>query len=101
MLCILLVSKFRVLAFTLLVLYTRLITRTSSILMMSMYTQKINEFEERIKDFLVKNPNITQQIIDNVIERGKSALVKKNADVITATECLVVSRLLCDLSARD
>jgi hypothetical protein len=68
---------------------------------MSMYTQKINEFEERIKDFLVKNPNITEQIIDNVIERGKSALVKKNADVITATECLVVTRLLCDLSARD
>jgi uncharacterized Fe-S center protein len=62
---------------------------------------KINELEQSIKDFLVKSPNITQQIIDNVIQRGKSALVKKNADVITATECLVVSRLLCDLSARD
>jgi DNA gyrase/topoisomerase IV subunit B len=68
---------------------------------MSIHTQKINELEERIKDFLVKNPNITQQIIDNVIERGKSALVKKKADVITATECLVVTRLLCDLTARD
>ena len=68
---------------------------------MSIYTQKINEPEQRIKDFLVKNPNITQQIIDNVIQRGKSALVKKNADVITATECLIVSRLLRDLSARD
>ena len=68
---------------------------------MSINTQKINEPEQRIKDFLVKNPNITQQIIDNVIQRGKSALVKKNADVITATECLVVTRLLCDLSARD
>jgi len=62
---------------------------------------KINELEQSIKDFLVKSPNITQQIIDNDIQRGKSALVKKNADVITATECLVVSRLLCDLSARD
>jgi DNA gyrase/topoisomerase IV subunit B len=68
---------------------------------MSIYTQKINELEQRIKDFLVKNPNITQQIIDNVIQRSKSALVKKNADVITATECIIVSRLLCDLSARD
>jgi hypothetical protein len=68
---------------------------------MSIYTQKINELEQSIKDFLVKSPNITQQIIDNDIQRGKSALVKKNADVITATECLVVSRLLCDLSARD
>jgi hypothetical protein len=68
---------------------------------MSIYTQKINELEQSIKDFLVKNPNITQQIIDNVIQRGESALVKKNADVITATECLVLSRLLCDLSARD
>jgi hypothetical protein len=67
---------------------------------MSIHTQKINELEERIKDFLVKNPNITQQIIDNVIERGKSALLKKNVDVITASECLVVSRLLCELSAR-
>ena len=67
---------------------------------MSIHTQKINELEERIKDFLVKNPNFTQQIIDNVIERGKSALLKKNVDVITASECLVVSRLLCDLSAR-
>jgi hypothetical protein len=67
---------------------------------MSIYTQKINELEQRIKDFLVKNPNITQQIIDNVIQRGKSALVKKNADVITATKCLIVSRL-CELSARD
>jgi len=66
---------------------------------MSIHTQKINELEERIKDFLVKNPNITQQIIDNVIERGKSALLKKNVDVITASECLVVSRLLCELSA--
>ena len=62
---------------------------------------KINELEQSIKDFLVKSPNITQQIIDNVIQRGKSALVKKNADVITATECIIVSRLLCDLSARD
>jgi len=68
---------------------------------MSIYTQKINELEQSIKDFLVKSPNITQQIIDNVIQRGKSALVKKNADVITATECIIVSRLLCDLSARD
>jgi len=68
---------------------------------MSIYTQKINELEQSIKDFLVKSPNITQQIIDNVTERGKSALVKKNADVITATECLVVTRLLCDLGARD
>ena len=67
---------------------------------MSIHTQKINELEEKIKDFLVKNPNITQQIIDNVIERGKSALLKKNVDVITASECLVVSRLLCELSAR-
>jgi hypothetical protein len=67
---------------------------------MSIHTQKINELEERIKDFLVKNPNITQQIIDNLIERGKSALLKKNVDVITASECLVVSRLLCELSAR-
>ena len=67
---------------------------------MSIHTQKINELEERIKDFLVKNPNITQQIVDNVIERGKSALLKKNGDVITATECLVVSRLLCELNAR-
>jgi hypothetical protein len=67
---------------------------------MSIHTQKINELEERIKDFLVKNPNFTQQIIDNVIERGKSALLKKNVDVITASECLVVSRLLCELSAR-
>jgi hypothetical protein len=68
---------------------------------MSIHTQKINELEERIKDFVDKNPKITQQIIDNVAERGKSALVKKNADVITAIECLVVTRHLCELSARN
>jgi hypothetical protein len=68
---------------------------------MSIHTEKINELEERIKDFVDKNPKITQQIIDNVAERGKSALVKKNADVITAIECLVVTRQLCKLSARN
>jgi hypothetical protein len=68
---------------------------------MSINTQTINELEERIKDFLIKDPNRTQQIIDNVADRGKSALVKQNADLITAVECLVVTRLLQDLSVRD
>jgi hypothetical protein len=68
---------------------------------MSINTQRINELEERIKDFLIKDPNRTQQIIDNVADRGKSAIVKQNADLITAVECLVVTRLLCDLSVRD
>lgn len=68
---------------------------------MSIHTQKINELEERIKDFEDKNPKITQQIVDNVAERGKYALVKKNAEVIIVIEYLVVTRLLCDLNARD
>jgi hypothetical protein len=68
---------------------------------MSINTQRIKELEEMIKDFLTKNPNRTQQIIDNVSDRGKSAIVKQNADLITAVECLVVTRLLCDLSVRD
>jgi len=68
---------------------------------MSINTQRINELEERIKDFLIKDPNKTQHIIDNVADRGKSALVKQNADLITAVECLVVTRLLRDLSVRD
>ena len=66
---------------------------------MTINPKRISELEENIKDFLVKNPNITQQIIDNVTERGKSALAKKNADVITAIECLVVTRQLCGLSS--
>ena len=68
---------------------------------MSINTQRIKELEEMIKDFLTKNPNRTQQIIDNVSDRGKSAIVKQNADLITAVECLVVTRLLCDLSVSD
>jgi hypothetical protein len=44
--------------------------------------------EESIKYCLVKNPNITQQIIDTVAERRKSALVKKNANVITDIESI-------------
>jgi len=68
---------------------------------MSINTQGINELEKRIKDFLIMDPNVTQQIIDNVIDRGKFAIGKQNADLITATECLVVTRLLYDLSVRD
>jgi hypothetical protein len=68
---------------------------------MSINIQRINELDERIKDFLIKDPNRTQQIIDNVADRGKSALVKQNADLITAVECLIVTRLLRDLSVRD
>jgi hypothetical protein len=68
---------------------------------MSINTQRIKELEEMIKDFLTKNPNRTQQIIDNVSDRGKSAIVKQNADLITAVECLIVTRLLCDLSVHD
>jgi hypothetical protein len=67
---------------------------------MSINTQRINELEERIKDFLIKDLNITQQIIDNIADRGKSALIKQNADLITAAECLVITRLLYDLSVR-
>ena len=68
---------------------------------MSINIQRINELEERIRDFLMKDPNITQQIIDNIADRGKSAIVKQNPDLITATECLVVTKMLCDLSIRD
>jgi len=68
---------------------------------MSINTQKSNELEERIKNFLIKDPNITQQIVDNIEDRGKSAIVKQNPDLITATECLVVTKMSCDLSIRD
>jgi len=68
---------------------------------MSINIQRINELEERIRDFLMKDPNITQQIIDNIADRGKSAIVKQNPDLITATECLVVTKMLRDLSIRD
>jgi predicted metal-dependent phosphoesterase TrpH len=68
---------------------------------MSINIQRINELEERIRDFLKKDQNIAQQIIDNIADRGKSAIVKQNADLITAAECLVVTRLLYDLSIRD
>ncbi len=43
---------------------------------------------------------MTQQIIDNIADRGKSAVVKQNTDLITAAECLVVTRLLCELAVR-
>jgi len=62
---------------------------------MSFDTQKINELEKMIKDFIINDPNMTQQIIDNVADRGKSAVVKQSPDLITAAECLVVTRLLC------
>ena len=68
---------------------------------MSINIQRINELEQMIRDFLKKDQNITQQVIDNIADRGKSAIVKQNADVITATECLVVTRLSYDLSVCD
>lgn len=67
---------------------------------MSIDTQKINELEKMIKDFIIKDPSMTQQIIDNIADRGKSAVVKQNIDLITAAECLVVTRLLCELAVR-
>jgi hypothetical protein len=68
---------------------------------MSINTQRISDLEESIKRLVVKNLNITQQIIDNVAERGKRAIIKQNPDLITATECLVIAKLLSDLSAHD
>lgn len=68
---------------------------------MSIDTQKINELEKMIKDFIIKDPSMTQQIIDNIADRGKSAVVKQNTDLITAAECLVVTRLLCELAVRQ
>jgi len=68
---------------------------------MSINTQRISDLEESIKRLVVKNLNITQQILDNVAERGKRAIIKQNPDLITATECLVIAKLLSDLSAHD
>jgi hypothetical protein len=68
---------------------------------MSINIQRISDLEESIKALLVKNPNMAQQIIDNVAERGKRAIGKQNPDLITATECLVVTKLLLDLGNRD
>jgi len=50
-----------------------------------------------VKDWK-KLKNITQ-IYHSVSDRGKSAIVKQNPDLITAIECLVVIKALLDLSA--
>ncbi|MDP9306566.1 MAG: hypothetical protein M3O68_09520 [Thermoproteota archaeon] len=59
---------------------------------------KINELEDRIKNLLLGNPDLAQQLIDNILDSGLFAVNKQKSDLITATECLLVTKALQDLS---
>ena len=59
---------------------------------------KINELEVSIRNLLLGNPDLTQQLIDNILDRGLFAVNKQNSDLITATECSLVTKALKDLS---
>jgi len=48
---------------------------------------KINELEDRIRNLLLGNPDLAQQLIDNILDRGLLAVNKQKSDLITATEC--------------
>ncbi|HSA72976.1 MAG TPA: hypothetical protein VLD84_03380 [Nitrososphaeraceae archaeon] len=43
------------------------------------------------------NPDLAQQLIDNILEHGLIAVNKQKSDLVTATECLLV-KALKDLS---
>lgn len=57
---------------------------------------KINELED-IRKLLLDNPDLAQQLIDNILERGLIAVNKQKSNLVTATECLLV-KALKDLS---
>ena len=59
---------------------------------------KINELEDTIRNLLLGNPNLAQRLIDNILDRGLFAVNKQKSDLITATECLLVTKALKDLS---
>ena len=59
---------------------------------------KINELEDRIRNLLLGNPDLAQQLIDNILDLGLFAVNKQKSDLITATECLLVTKALKDLS---
>ena len=59
---------------------------------------KINELEDRIRNLLLGNPDLAQQLIDNILDGGLFAVNKQKSDLITATECLLVTKALKDLS---
>ena len=43
---------------------------------------KINEPEDRIRNLLLGNPDLAQQIIDNILDRGLFAVNKQKSDLI-------------------
>ena len=59
---------------------------------------KINELEDSIRNLLLGNPDLAQQLIDNILDRGLFAVNNQKSDLITATECLLVTKALKDLS---
>ena len=58
----------------------------------------IKELEDRMRNLLLDNPNLAQQLIDNIRDRGLFAVNKQKSDLITATECLLVTKALKDLN---
>lgn len=43
---------------------------------------KINELEDRIKNLLLGNPDLAQQLIDNILDSGLFAVNKQKSDLI-------------------
>jgi len=63
--------------------------------------RRINELEEKIRDLLLEHPDLVQPTIDNLAHRGMFPITKHIPDLITATECLVLTKVLNDLSNPD
>jgi hypothetical protein len=63
--------------------------------------RRINEPEEKIRDLLVEHPDLVHSTIDNLTDRGMFAITRHIPDLITATECLVLTKVLHDLSSPD
>lgn len=59
---------------------------------------KINELEYRKRNLLLGNPDLAQQLIDNILDRGLFDVNKQKSDLVTTTECLLVAKALQDLS---
>ena len=60
---------------------------------------KINELEDTIRNLLLGNPDLAPTGHPyNILDRGLFAVNKQKSDLITATECLLVTKALKDLS---
>ena len=63
--------------------------------------RRINELEEKIRNLLLEHPDLVQPTIDNLADRGMFAITRHIPDLITATECLVLTKVINDLGNPD